>query len=84
MAPDRYFILIYDIPSRALQVEEFGPAYDRAADRYSELEDQHRSDDAIEVVLVGAESLDVIRKTHSHYFAEREDDLFSEFLETAG
>ena len=79
--PEQYFILIYDVPSRALEIERFGSGYGAAAGRYSALEEQHRNDEGIEVVLVGADSIETIQKTHSHYFAKREDDLFQKFLE---
>lgn len=81
--PEQYFLLIYDLTSRALQHEEFGSDHTGAAERYSDLEAQHRDDDAIEVVLVGADSFDTIKRTHSHYFVERDEDVFREFLEGA-
>jgi hypothetical protein len=81
--PEQYFLLIYDLTSRALQHEEFGRDHTTAAERYSELEQLHRGNDAIEVVLVGADSFDTIKRTHSHYFVERDEDVFREFLEGA-
>jgi len=81
--PEQYFILIYDVASRALQIEPFERDSDAAIDRYEELEEQHRGSDEIEVVLVGADSIETIKRTHSHYFVERFDDLFREFLESA-
>jgi hypothetical protein len=81
MGPDRYFILIYDIPSRQLEVHEFEERYDDAVEAYGHFESEHRKDHSIEVVLVGADSIETIHKTHSHYFAEHADDLFRQFLE---
>jgi hypothetical protein len=81
--PEQYFLLIYDLSSRALQHEEFGRDHTGAAERYSQLEGLHRDNDAIEVVLVGADSFDTIKRTHSHYFVERDEDVFREFLEGA-
>lgn len=83
MGPDLYFILIYDIPSRQLEVHEFGEDYNAAVDAYGEFEQEHRDEKAIEVVLVGADSIETIHKTHSHYFAQHADDLFRQFLEGA-
>ena len=83
MGPDRYFILIYNIPSRELEVHEFEEVYDAAVGAYDQLEREHRSARSIEVVLVGADSIETIHKTHSHYFAEHADDLFRQFLEGA-
>ncbi|HET9592045.1 MAG TPA: hypothetical protein VFP17_03945 [Solirubrobacterales bacterium] len=81
--PEQYFLLIYDLKSRALQHEDFGRDYTGAAERYSALEELHRENDAIEVVLVGADSFDTIKRTHSHYFVERDEDVFREFLQGA-
>jgi hypothetical protein len=81
--PEQYFLLIYDLDSRALQHEAFGRDHTAAAERYSELELAHRDNDQIEVVLVGADSFDTIKRTHSHYFVERDEDVFREFLEGA-
>ncbi len=83
MGPDRYFILIYDIPSRQLEVHEFEEDYESAVDAYGRFEQEHRDERSIEVVLVGADSIETIHKTHSHYFAEHADDLFRQFLEGA-
>jgi hypothetical protein len=83
MGPELYFILIYNVPSRQLEIHEFEHDYNAAADAYSKLELEHRKDAAMEVVLVGADSIETIHKTHSHYFAEHADDLFRQFLEGA-
>lgn len=71
--PTSYFLLSYHLDSHALDVEPFGENADAAAAAYSAREHEHRGDDKVEVVLVGADSLDTIRKTHSHYFAETGD-----------
>ncbi|HVE68707.1 MAG TPA: hypothetical protein VNB64_09030 [Solirubrobacteraceae bacterium] len=81
MAPERYFILIYDVPSRALEIHEFEQDYAGAADAYTGFEREHRNAGGMEVLLVGADSIETIKTTHSHYFAERADDLFRQFLE---
>jgi len=81
--PEQYFLLIYDVNSRALQHEEFGGDYMAAATRYSDVEEAHRDSEGIEVVLVGADSFETIKRTHSHYFIERDEDLFHEFLNGA-
>lgn len=83
MGPDQYFILIYDIPSRELEVHEFAEDYAAAVEAYDRLEREHREDRSAEVVLVGADSIETIHKTHSHYFAKHADDLFRQFLEGA-
>jgi hypothetical protein len=81
MGPDRYFILIYDVASRELEIHPFEQDYNAAAEAYSQLEGEYRNDHALEVVLVGADSIETIHKTHSHYFAKNADDLFRQFIE---
>jgi len=83
MGPENYFILIYNVPSRQLEIHAFEQDYTAAADAYSRLELEHREDGSVEVVLVGADSIETIHKTHSHYFAQHADDLFRQFLEAA-
>jgi hypothetical protein len=82
MAPERYFLIIYDLQEREVGVEAFGTDFERAAAMYSVLEERYAEDDRIEVVLVGADSLDTIQKTHSHYFAKSTDDLLEQFLDS--
>jgi acylphosphatase len=83
MGPDHYFILIYNIPSRQLEVHGFEENYPAAVEAYDQFEREHRNDGSVEVVLVGADSIETIHKTHSHYFAQHADDLFRQFLEGA-
>ena len=39
-----------------------------AGTEYARLEAEHRDDPNYEIVLVGADSLETIQKTHGHYF----------------
>lgn len=67
-----YYLLIFDVDAGAmLDIEEFGSDFDAANERYVHWEKigrQRSSTKALEVVLLGAASLDVIRRTHSNYF----------------
>lgn len=67
--PTSYFLLIYHLDTREVLVEEFGADERAAADAYTAREHEHRDEPTVEVVMVGADSLDTVRKTHSHYFA---------------
>jgi hypothetical protein len=80
MAPERYFLITYDLRAHEVAVENFGSDFERAAAMYSVLEERHGDDDRIEVVLVGADSIETIHKTHSHYFAKSANDLLEQFL----
>jgi hypothetical protein len=75
---NQYFLLIYDQSRRKVDVEEFAADAQRAALEYAEREQQYRDRPEIEVVLVGADSLDTVKKTHSHYFSDSPESLLSD------
>jgi hypothetical protein len=74
-----YFILIYNRADRELIIREFGDDQDAATTAYSTFEDFYRDEDR-EVLLVGADSLDTIRATHSQYFFSTPEHLLDDFL----
>jgi hypothetical protein len=80
MAPERYFLITYDLRAREVNVDDFASDFTSAAGMYSLLEERYEEDDGIEVVLVGADSIETIHKTHSHYFAKSANDLLEQFL----
>jgi hypothetical protein len=63
-----HFLIVYDVESGVPVVEEFGNDDEAAARAYEEREREHRFDPGVEVVLLGADSLDTIKQTHSSYF----------------
>lgn len=65
----RHFLLIYNIREQRIEdLEQFGEDAGAAAERYAELEGEHRGSADYEIVLIGADSIETIRTTHSHYF----------------
>jgi hypothetical protein len=80
MAPEKYFLITYDLRAHEVVVDNFDADLDKAAGMYSVLEERYADDDRIEVVLVGADSIETIHKTHSHYFAKSASDLLEQFL----
>lgn len=79
MSPIRYFLIVYDRTLGHL-VEDPPREFDDqevALSAYDEAEQAHRSDRNIEVVLVGADSLDTVRQTHSNYFGGDLSNLFA-------
>lgn len=83
----QHFLLVYDHQQqKLLETLELGEFGDAAAQAYSEYEDKYRDRTGIEIVLVGADSLDTIRTTHSHYFDGGANGLepFGELLTGAG
>jgi hypothetical protein len=79
MSPDasNYFLLIYNQSTGELAVEEFGDSPELAAAEYGRRERSYGDRSEIEVVLVGADSLETIKKTHSHYFRPTPESLRS-------
>ena len=64
----QHFLLIYDIPARATRVRNFGTDYDAAQAAYAQIEAETCDRDDLDIVLVGADSLEAVRRTHSSYF----------------
>lgn len=66
----RYFLLVYDRVARKLvRTDEFRDAALATAE-YDRTEQAHLADAAVEIVLLGADSLETLKRTHGHYFAE--------------
>lgn len=79
--PEQYFILIYHLPQKAVDILPYGADNRAATDAYGLFETQYRGDKEIEVILVGADSIETIQRTHAHYFAEiPTGDLFDSLL----
>lgn len=67
------FLLTFDHDARALvSIEEFRNTA-QALKAYSEREEQYRSNSRVEVVLLGADSIEAIKVTHSNYFQDTAD-----------
>lgn len=76
-----HFLLVYSYADQKLiECHEFTDSK-KATNAYAEKEQElvSRSDE-FEIVLVGADSIQTVMKTHGHYFAQAGDSLFAEFL----
>jgi hypothetical protein len=73
-----HFLLVYDLVRQELILQEPFTDAAEAAARYAEAEQEHRQD-SVEIVLVGADSMDTVRRTHSNYFERGHtlDDLLA-------
>lgn len=64
----QHFLLVYDLGAqRLIEQQEFGDG-DEAAAAYAVLERQYKGRNDLEIVLVGADSIETIKRTHAHYF----------------
>lgn len=76
------FLLVLSISSGSIEVREFGSDMDEALAAYAAAEESTKDDPDKDVVLVGADSLETVKRTHSSYFAaERTSRLFDELIE---
>jgi hypothetical protein len=64
----KHFLILYDIPSAHAEVRPYGTDYDAALEAYEQAERDTRDRSDVEVVLLSADSLDTIKRTHSSYF----------------
>lgn len=64
-----HFFLTFDHARDELDIEEFGDDAQAATSRYEDLEEQCRDSRTINIVLVGSDSIETVKVTHSTYFA---------------
>jgi hypothetical protein len=75
-----HFLLVYNVDlGRLVHTQEFTDAQE-ASREYARLEGKHRGESGFEIVLVGADSLDTIKRTHGHYFDGSADSSASPYL----
>jgi len=75
-----HFLLVYSFDQEKLVEQEEFTDSDAATKAYGEAEARYRHHDRYEIVLVGADSIETVMKTHGHYFASSDLSLFSDFL----
>jgi hypothetical protein len=68
----QHFLVIYDIAAGQANVKRYGADYDTALEAYEQAEETYRGRDDLDVVLLGADSIETIKKTHSSYFNTQE------------
>lgn len=74
MSPNdiQHFLVVYDVAAGHARVRSFGTDYDVAQAAYAAIEQETQNDANLDVVLLSADSLETIRRTHSSYFETRE------------
>jgi hypothetical protein len=70
----RHFLVTRDVTRRKTSVVEFGADYDAAQHAYQEAEQAARGRSDLDVVLLSADSLDTVKRTHSSYFEPKSLD----------
>jgi hypothetical protein len=64
----KHFLVSYDLATGKTKVESFGTDYDAAQAAYAEAEQANGFDTDLDIVLLSADSLETIKRTHSSYF----------------
>lgn len=65
----QHFLLVFDHAyDELLDMISFGTNVEMAAARYAELEESYQGHNAIDIVLVGSESVETVKVTHRTYF----------------
>jgi hypothetical protein len=67
----KHFLVIYDIAAGRADVRPYDTDYDAAQAAYAELERESGDDPNLDIVLLSADSLATIKRTHSSYFETR-------------
>ena len=76
-----YFLLVFSFDEGRLVHQDEYAEREAAITAYDAAEKQYRHTlEHYEVVLIGADSIATVMKTHGHYFNRSEDSIFSEFL----
>ena len=68
-----HFLLAYDRRQQKLVFEQPYTDPAEALHAYEELEEKHRDDQHMEIVLVGADSIETVMLTHGNYWANDPD-----------
>jgi hypothetical protein len=63
-----HFLVIYNIRAGEADLVPFETDYEAALEAYNNAEQAHRNDTNTEVVLLGSDSVETLRRTHSSYF----------------
>lgn len=66
--PIVHFLLVYDRQRGKLIVDQPFSDLSEAVRAYEEMEEAHRDDKHMEIVLVGADSIETVMLTHGNYF----------------
>lgn len=78
-----HFLLVYSFDDgKLIHQDEFTDTR-RAVAAYEDAESKYRHNgdvDKFEVVLVGADSIETVMRTHGHYFADADEAMFAELL----
>jgi len=85
MSAIQHFLLVFDHATNTLvEHESFGTDSFAATKKYGEMERQYKDSHAIDIVLVGSDSIETVKVTHANYFTGESvkmvHDALSDFM----
>jgi hypothetical protein len=81
MSEINHFLLVFDHRrDELIDLREFAGDDDSAVAAYSETESKYSTDPAIDIVLVGSDSLETVKVTHQNYFTGMSKHLMAEAM----
>ena len=79
MGAMHHYLLAYDHAKGQLVInEDYGTDVDTALDAYSALEKKYKDNLSMDIVLVGSDSIESVKVTHSTYFGRSALDRIRE------
>lgn len=73
-----HFLVVYNLAEGLAHVERFGIDYEAALAAYAKAEQDFANRETFDIVLLGADSIETIERTHSSYF--HTEDTFESLL----
>ncbi|HEV7774840.1 MAG TPA: hypothetical protein VGO48_16280 [Conexibacter sp.] len=67
-----HYLVVHDMANGRTEVRRFGTDYEAAQSAYADVEWETREDANIDAVLLSADSLETVKRTHSSYFERRQ------------
>lgn len=82
MSAINHFLMVFDHgKNKLVDLQEFGDDSATATKRYGEYEKRYRDSSLIDIVLVGSDSLETVKVTHSIYFSNTEQRVHDALFE---
>ncbi len=81
MAAIQHFLLVFDHGKNELiDIQEFGEDAAAATSCYGDVEKKYRDSALIDIVLVGSDSIETVKVTHSIYFTGNSEQKVKDAL----
>ena len=85
MSTFTHFLLAFDSAhNKQLAAEDLGSDPHTATTAYFAMEEKYRGQSSVNVLLVGSDSLETVKATHSTYFVDGSINLVREALQIGG